>query len=540
MTLLADWIRHLTEGTQLPTDPLGRRRFLSQAVLATASLSLGAGMSRPAFALGGVRGRFVAEPFSLGVASGYPHAHGFSLWTRLAPAPALAHGGMPVDRVLVTCEVADDEGFKSIRQSLEVEAAPEVAHSVHVDIEGLDPGRSYFYRFLSGDATSPVGRTHTLAAPGSPLRKFRIAAASCQNFEHGYFSAYRQMQRDAPDLVLFLGDYIYENQWGENPVRRHLGGEATTLAGYRTRHAQYKLDPDLQAMHRIAPWAFAWDDHEVDNDYANDQAENLDPAFLLRRAAAYQAYFEHMPVPRRMFPHGPDMRIYTHFDIGDLLRVYMLDARQYRTPQPCPLPNKHGSRVISGCEQLRDPDSTMLGAEQERWLAGAFKDSQAKWNLIGQQTLLSPMDEDPGSDRGRFTDGWDGYPLARERLLADIKSAGLRNPVVVGADLHCAIAAAVPGDPERFDSAAVASEFLATSLSADARPQSYYDERRSQNPQIKHARSDQRGYTLLEFNEQSVEASFQVVSDVRVRQPAFLTQARFRVQNNRPGPLAID
>ena len=539
MNRLTEWIRHLSRHTSLPRDPLARRRFLHQAAWTTAAIALGGGLGRPVLAQSAARVRFVAEPFTLGVASGYPHAHGFSLWTRLAPAPSLANGGMGEDRVPVRCEIADDEQFSSIRQSLNFDTAPEVAHSVHLDIDGLDPARTYFYRFLSGDAVSPVGRTHTLPADGSALERYRIAFASCQNYEHGYFSAYRQMQRDQPDLVLFLGDYIYESQWGDDPIRRHLGAEAATLDGYRQRHAQYKLDPDLQAAHLRGPWVFAWDDHEVDNDYAGEQSENLDPAFLLRRAAAYQAYFEHMPVPRRMFPRGADMRLYTHFDIGDLLRVYLLDDRQYRTPQACPKLNHHGSQVLSNCAELGNPEQTLLGAAQEAWLGQSFRSSRARWNLIGQQTLFAPMDEDPGAGRGSWTDGWDGYPLARERLLAQLKSSQLKNPVIAGGDVHAGIVAAVPGDARNFESKPVASEFVATSISADARPQSYYDERRAKNPHIRQVRSDQRGYTLLDFDTQAVQAKMQVVSNVRVRDPEFLTQASYRVEDGRPGPVPL-
>ena len=536
MNTLADWIRHLSRHQQLPTDPLGRRRFLAQSIWTAAALGIGAGATRTGFAQAAPRVRFVAQPFTLGVASGYPHPTGFSLWTRLAPAPLLADGGIPGDdRIAVRCEIADDEGFRKIRQSIDFETAPEVGHSVHLDIDGLEPARTYFYRFQCGDAVSAVGRTHTLPTAGSALANYRIAFASCQNYEHGYFSAYRQMQRDAPDLVLFLGDYIYESQWGTDLVRRHIGVEANTLAGYRTRHAQYKLDPDLQAMHRFGPWAFAWDDHEVDNDYADEQSENLDPAFLLRRAAAYQAYFEHMPMPRRMFPRAREMRLYTHFDVGDLLRIYLLDDRQYRTPQPCPRPNRHSSQVWTQCTELRDPAQTLLGKSQEDWLQARFADSKTHWNLIGQQTLFAPMDEQPGPERGTWTDGWDGYPLARQRLMADMQAARLHNPVIAGGDLHCNVVADVPGDPERFASAPVASEFCGTSLSAEARPQSYYSERHADNPHIHQLRSDQRGYTLLDFGRDRLQATLQVVKDVHVREPEFEVQGRFVVESGKAG-----
>lgn len=538
MNRVADWVQHLCRTRKLPRDPLARRLFLQRAVWSTTALALGGPW--PAFGADSpARVRFVANPFTLGVASGYPTADGFTLWTRLAPAPYQPDGGMVSDRVPVVCEIADDEGFGAIRQTLKFETAPEVAHSVHLDVTGLAPARTYFYRFLSGDAVSPVGRTHTLPAVGSALARYRIAFGSCQNYEHGYFSAYRQMQQDQPDLVLFLGDYIYESQWGDNSIRRHLGGEADTLLGYRQRHAQYKQDADLQAMHRYGPWAFTWDDHEVDNDYAGEQSENLDPAFLLRRAAAYQAYFEHLPLPRRMYPRASEMRTYTHFDIGDLLRVYLLDDRQYRTAQACPRLNRHSSQITLDCKELSDPQQTLLGTAQEQWLAQRFADSRARWNLIGQQTLMAPIDEQPGDQRSVWTDGWDGYPLARERMFRELQRSHLRNPVIAGGDLHCAIVGAVPSDPTQLDSRPIASEFVATSISADAWPQAHYDDVRADNPHLQQMRSDQRGYTLLDFNAQTLRADLRVVSDVRVANPEFLTQASYVVDAGRPGPRAV-
>lgn len=534
MTLIADWIRHLSK-RPLPQDPRARRQFLKQAALATAGLALSGPLTRSMAQA--PRVRFVAEPFTLGVASGYPTPTGFTLWTRLAPAPLMADGGMAPERVPMVCEVAADEGFRTMARSVSCEAYPEVGHSVRLDIDGLAPGRPWWYRFRAGDALSPVGRTLTLPAPASRLDAYRIAFASCQHYEQGHFSAYRAMREDAPDLVLFLGDYIYESDWGSDRIRRHHGPEPMDLAGYRTRHAQYKLDADLRAAHAEMPFCFAWDDHEVDNDYAADVSENLDPGFLLRRAAAYQAFFEHLPVPRRMYPRGPDMRTHTHFDVGDLLRVYLLDDRQYRTPQPCPRPNRHASQTLVGCAELNDPAQTLLGADQERWFDQACAASRARWNLVGQQTLVAPLDDQPGPDRSVWTDGWDGYPLARKRLLDSLRR--VRNPVIAGGDLHASVVAAVPSDPERFDSRPIASEFVATSISADGWPQSRYDEARADNPHVLLSRSDQRGYTLLEFGRDAVEASLRVVDDVRSATPSFSTQARFRVEDGRPGPKPI-
>lgn len=244
--------------------------------------------------------RFKADPFSLGVASGYPQADRIALWTRLAPAPLDPDGGMQPENVDVSWEVSRDEGFGDIVASGRVRAVPELAHSVHAEATGLAPGRWYFYRFRSGEAVSPTGRTRTADAANVMPPRLKLAVASCQHYEQGWFSAYSHLLDENLDVMLFVGDYIYENSWGDDLVRRHVGDLLMTLPDYRARHAQYRLDPDLQRMHGAVPWLLAWDDHEVDNDYAADQSEHLDPQFLIRRAAAYQAYFEHMPLPRAL------------------------------------------------------------------------------------------------------------------------------------------------------------------------------------------------------------------------------------------------
>ena len=275
------------------------------------------------------------NPFTLGVASGYPRPDGFVLWTRLAPQPLIPGGGLPPDAMLpVQWEVAEDESMRRVVRSGTDYAVAQWAHSVHVEPAGLQPGREYWYRFRVGEHRSAIGRTRTAVAPGATLARLRLAVASCQQYEHGYYAAYRHMREDAPDLIVHVGDYIYEQSWGTNPVRSHGAPECYTLDDYRTRHALYRGDEDLQAAHAACPWLVTWDDHEVDNDYAAAISEENDAEalFLARRAAAYQAYYEHMPLPRRAVPFGAHMRLHAARAFGDLAQIVMLDGRQYRSP----------------------------------------------------------------------------------------------------------------------------------------------------------------------------------------------------------------
>jgi len=484
------------------------------------------------------RVRFRADPFTLGVASGYPRPDGVSLWTRLAPSPLEPSGGMEVERVDVDWEVATDEAFGRIVAQGRVRAVPETAHSVHAQATGLSPGRWYFYRFRSGDAVSPIGRTRTADAPDADVRRLKLAIASCQHYEQGWFSAYRHLADENLDVMLFLGDYIYEASWGDDLVRRHVGGTAFTLPEYRALHAQYKTDRDLKRLHGQVPWLLTWDDHEVDNDYAADQSEHLDPNFLARRAAAYQAYFEHMPLPREHWPHGPDMRLYSHTDFGRLARIFMLDTRQYRSPQACPDPYKRGGSTdvtIAGCPEVMDPSRTLLGRAQEEWLDARLRDSGRLWNIIGQQALMTryPTPREGGIETV-FTDGWDGYPHAREQVLAALERHRVSNPVVLGGDLHATVVADIhrTADPR---SPIVASEFCGTSISAQGSDRSANPARVAHNPHVHFADSTRRGYVTCEFTPRRLDVAERVLDTVKSPQSRVETRNRFVVESGRPG-----
>jgi alkaline phosphatase D len=484
--------------------------------------------------------RFERNPFTLGVASGYPSAEGVVLWTRLAPQP-LSGGGMGPDAVEVGWEVAADAGFRRIVRRGRETATPRWAHSVHVEVAGLEPSRPYYYRFHAGGAASPVGRTLTAPAPGSAAERFRFAFASCQQYEQGWYGAYRHMAAEDLDLVIHLGDYIYESSWGRNHVRKHGTEEPHTLAEYRDRYALYKTDPDLQLAHASFPWIVTWDDHEVQNDYANDRSQFADPRadFLARRAAAYQAYYEHMPLPRRMQPRGPDMPIYTRWDYGTLARIHLLDDRQYRDYQVCPREDRGGgSNVVltADCPALRDPGRSLLGAAQERWLEAGLAGSGARWNVIAQQTVMAQVDRRPGDDQAFWTDGWDGYPAARRRLLETIAGGKVANPIVIGGDVHTAAVSDLRVDFNDPGSPVVATEFTGTSITSQGIPLKQIEVWRYENPHIRYANSLRRGYTTMEIGSRAALVRLKTVNEKVQDSPAQLAAA-WVVQDGRAGAL---
>lgn len=480
---------------------------------------------------------FTGYPFTLGVASGYPRADGFSIWTRLASEPLSADGGLEFNFYNVDWEVAEDERFSRVVARGLARAAPELAHSVHVDVYGLAPGRWYFYRFMCGAEVSRTGRTRTMPASTERAAQFRLAFGSCQHYQQAWFSAHRHLQAEHLDLMLFLGDYIYESNWGTKLVRRHHGDEAYSLTDYRIRHAQYKTDPDLQNHHAQVPFAYCWDDHEVDNDYADWRSESLDPAFLLRRAAAYQAFYEHQPMPVSMVPRGPSMPIYSHLDFGSLARIYLLDNRQYRSVQPCPNPTKGGGSadVDEACKGVFDPAQTMLGADQERWLRARFQDSPAAFNLIAQQTIFGRFDSGVGPARKRFTDGWDGYPLARTRLIKDLEQSKLRNPAILGGDIHAYAIGHIRRDPDDFKSPIVAPEFCGTSIASEGWADvAGFNARLPENPDTLFADTTKRGYVMMDIGARGMDVKLRNLVAETERDSDIVTAKHYFVEAGQP------
>jgi alkaline phosphatase D len=443
---------------------------------------------------------------------------------------------MPNNDVALKWEVASDERFRRVVRRGTARALSTRGHSVHVEVSGLSAARDYWFRFRFGGAISPVGRTRTASARGASPRSLRFAFASCQQYEQGYFNAYRHMADESLDLVIHLGDYIYESSWGSDFVRRHAAPEPRTLVEYRNRHAQYRLDPDLQRMHQSTPWLPVWDDHEVENDYARDQSEELDPNFLERRAAAYQAYFEHMPLRPTQAPRGATMQLYARYDFGDLARIHLLDNRQYRSYQACPRPGRGGSNwVDAGCRELFDPERTYLGFEQERWLEQGLRSARVRWNIIAQQTLMARHDPRREAAPTYWTDGWDGYPAARQRLLDQLARERIRNTIVIGGDVHAFFVADLKSDFSNPASSVVATEFVTTSITSQARPARQLADVLDANPHLKLIDPRYRGYTVVSLERARATVALRAVSTVKRRSSRVFTRAQFEVDPLEPG-----
>ena len=477
-----------------------------------------------------------ANPFALGVASGQPQPESVVLWTRLLFAQADVAWQAQAQTVL--CEVFADEALRQPVRRWRVQTDARRGHSVHLIADGLQPGRNYWYRFACGTASSPVGRTRTAPALDAPVQQLRMAQASCQHFEQGHYVAHREMAQRDLDFVLFLGDYIYESTNPRYRLRSHEGGVPRTLDDYRARHAQYKSDADLRACHAAHPWVMTWDDHEVVNDYANDlDRDYSEPAvFLRRRAAAYQAYFEHMPLrlgPDPALPHR--MRIHERMAWGQLAELWTLDCRQYRDHQACPDPNRGGARVVVGCDALLDPRRSMLGSEQEAWLMQGLASSQRRWKVLAQSTQMSPSGVATPLGRGSLNDAWDGYPLARERLLTGLAAMKASNALVLGGDVHMNVAAHLRLRPNDERSPVVASEIVTTSVSSRGMGETVLASIRDNNPDIQHARSDERGYTLIDVRPGGVTATFRATPFPAQADSVLRDQARFEVLAGQAG-----
>ncbi len=502
---------------------LGRRQILSLAALPALALRAGAQRRKPVFR---------TNPFTLGVASGDPGTEGFVLWTRLAPEP-LRGGGLGAEEIDVRWEVAEDEAFRRIVRSGTAVADPRLAHSVHVEVDGLRPDRWYWYRFFAGDDGSGVGRARTTPAPSAVSPHLSFAFASCQHYETGYYTAYEHMAAEAPDLVFHLGDYIYEGR--SNPrVRAHLGGELRSLGDYRERYALYRTDADLQAAHASCPWVVTWDDHEVDNNYAAEVSEQPDvmrEEFLERRASAYQAYYEHMPLRAAQIPKGSSMRLYRRLDFGGLAQFAVLDTRQHRSDQPC------GDRTKPPCDGMSEPSATLLGSAQRDWLFSNLRGSSAIWNVIPQQVMVARVDRSPGDDVTYSMDQWAGYEAARVDLLQFLDESRVRNPIVLTGDIHSNWVNDLVVDFDDPESRPVATEFVGTSISSggDGGPNTTYGEGvMRENPFVK-LHNAQRGYVLCDVTRDRFTARYRVLESVTRRGAERETLAEFAVQDGRPG-----
>lgn len=511
---------------------------LSRRMLLT---GLGAGAAASSLPREGLaQAVFDEMPFQLGVAAGDPLPDGFVIWTRLAPRPMEPGYGMPRQAMAVQWEVAADAGFGTVVRSGEAIARPELGHAVHVEVEGLEPGRPYFYRFRVGSERSGVGRAKTAPVAGASLARVRFGVAGCQAIESGYYTAHRKLAGEDLDFVYFYGDYIYEGRGNriyggtstEQNLRVHQGGEVYSVDDYRRRYAQYTMDPDLQSARQSAAWFVTWDDHEVDNNWVSDIDQEGTPSeiFLLRRAAAAQAFYEHMPLRRSSFPRGADIQLYRRASYGDLLDLHFLDTRQYRSNQPFGDPFNPPNPDINARE------AEILGQAQETWLFDGMNRSKAKWQSLAQQTMVMDLDRNGGAHSGVNPDSWAGYRVPRARVLNHIKQRRIDNVVVLTGDEHQNFAGELHIDGRNPEGRPIATEFVATSISSggdgiDQRPDTIRVA--EMNPQLKFHNA-QRGYVICDVTPERWQTEFKVLDQVQDRRGSLSTRMTLAVEAGDP------
>ncbi len=531
-----NYYRSRSGKTQL--SAIDRRRFLEQTWKGVgAGLSLALLPGRELLA----RPRFGDTPFTLGVASGDPTHDGIVLWTRLAPDPVDPES-LGARTIPVGWRVALDSNMKRVVTRGVAAAPPALAHSVHVEVEGLWPGRDYFYQFHIRGEESPIGHFRTTPHPHDIVRELRFAFATCQDWPSGYYTAYRDMLQNDLDLVLHLGDYTYEYAIGADtgrgiPPPDGFERETVDLPTYRLRHTLYKLDPDLQAAHAKFPFAVIWDDHEVQNDYSGLAPEwgAPSPEFTARRAAAYQAYYEHMPI-RLATAQKPKngLRIYRRLNFGRLLEFNLLDDRQYRTDNPC------GDGESLRCDEALTGEYTMLGETQERWLARGLKQSSARWNVMAQQLLIAPLEHATIRPNWFWNDAWDGYPRARRRMLESVVDSHVRNPIFITGDWHSTFVNDLKVDFADAASPTVATEFVTPAITTggDGTPYGpYYAPMIPFNPHIKYYEGDRRGYFKASVTPQRMRLDLRFVSSVENPDGSGYTENSWVVEDGQPGAV---
>jgi alkaline phosphatase D len=505
---------------------LHRRTFILGAVATAGSVSLSGTAALAA----------APFPFKLGVASGDPAADSVVLWTRLAPSPLNAdgQGGMANADVAVEWQVSSTSSFGSLVASGVVNARYADAHAVHVVAGGLAADAEFYYRFRAQGHVSAVGRTRTAPATGTFGRDLTMAFASCAHYESGYFTAYRRMAEDRPDLILHLGDYIYEGGTTTGAVREHAGAEIVSLADYRRRYAQYKSDPDLQAAHAVAPWLVVPDDHEVENDYANMVRANNSPAlttaqWAARRTVAYRAYYENMPLRPNAAPTGNSIPLYRRVRWGKLATFHMLDTRQLRDDQAC----GDGWKVCAAADATA---RTLTGATQEAWLLDGLAQHNGTWDIVGQQVFFARQFEASGAAN---MDAWDGYRASRARVQQGWRDREVRNPLVLTGDTHSAWANELKADYATANSATIGTELVCTSIASGGNGSSTATiPNVATNPHLKFY-SERRGYTLTKIDRAQVRADFRAVPVVTEHGAAVSTLKSFVILDGRPGLQAV-
>ncbi|MCB1250206.1 MAG: alkaline phosphatase D family protein [Acidimicrobiales bacterium] len=533
-----------------PLSGMTRRRFLGGlAAAGVAGVAAGCtdDATSPAAPSGTVgdpaRWQGAAGPaFGLGVASGDPTPTSVVLWTRVDPDG----GTVPSDPVDVRWAIATDEAFAAIVAEGTAVAEPATAHSVHVRAEGLEPATTYWYRFGVGDERSRVGRTRTVAAAGSDPDRVRLGVASCQAYQSGYFTAYRALTEADLDAVVFLGDFIYELE-GAVDVRPHGMVVPSTVEAYRAFYELNLRDPDLQDARAAHPWIVTWDDHEVEDNYADGlpgkfgvaQGETPE-SFVAKRAAAYEAWWEHMPVAVGP-PVDGALEIYRGVDWGEMVQLSVLDTRQHRSAPPeagtANLPRQFGGGPRP--PEAFAEDATMLGADQEAWLGERLRTGDARWTVLAQQSILAPVNRLPDQPGGGYSmDSWDGYVAARRRLIDAVVDAGRTGAVTIGGDLHTSVVADVHRDPDDPTSPVVLSELIGPSISARETLQDAPTAGARSNAHIRLYDIEHRGVLIVTFTADAARAEF-VHVDATVPDAPPTAGPTYQIDAGTPGARAV-
>ena len=495
--------------------PLASRRAFLVGSLAAASAAF---LDPSQFAAARTRAAALpaGELFPLGVASGDPNATSVILWTRLlSPDAGPAASPLPAGDIAVDWTVATDQAFTTIVASGTAPAVAALGHSVHIDATGLAPDTTYWYRFAADGRPSATGRTRTFPDPASTPDEVRFALTTCQNYADGYYTAHANLATDDVAFVVFVGDYIYESS-ANRPPRPLTLAESVDLPTYRARYELYKADTDLQACHHAHPWILTVDDHEVANnvlgDFGKKGVAEGDPAaiaaYRVRRADAFQAWYEHQPL-RLAAPNGADYVIYRTVEHSKLLRFFVLDGRQYRSTYPSP-----GVDQGPDDPQRLAEDRTMLGATQEAWLDGQFAATDARWNAIAQQTVMTATPIPVGDTTFYNFDQWDGYVAGRNRLLRSLVTNQVRNPMVLSGDMHLGAAGGVRLDYRDPSAPDIANEVVTTSISSRFDPalldlvQAAVDAA----PWARYGNARDRGYARITVTADEWRTDFQVVA----------------------------
>ncbi|HSE71831.1 MAG TPA: alkaline phosphatase D family protein [Nocardioidaceae bacterium] len=524
---------------------LDRRTLLAASAATAGTLALAGGVSSPAAA---------ALPyFQHGVASGDPHPTSVVLWTRVTPTAAATPGSGEGPQVSVRWEVATDWSFRTKVRSGSVKTGPARDHTVKLEAAGLQPATTYYYRFVYDGVHSPVGRTRTAPSPDATPANLRFGVVSCANLQAGWFGAYRHLARRGDlDAVLHLGDYIYEygpGEYGYGPsntdIRPHVPAKETvTLADYRRRHAQYKTDPDLQALHAQVPFIVTWDDHESANDAYDQGAENHQAGegdWAARAAAAVRAYDEWMPVRLGdTVATGDGTALFRRLTFGTLAELSMLDLRTYRSKQVGLAP----SPVPSADPALSDPARTVTGDAQMTWLKDSLSRGTAQWKLVGNPVMIAPVVFPPlpselsanlndvtgllPEDGVAYnTDQWDGYTADRRELFAHLRDHGITDTVFLTGDIHSAWACDLPVDAGTYPLGdTVGTEFVCTSVTSNnldditgspPRTSSLTVEASIQanNRHVRYLNFDDHGFSVLDVTPARTQMDYYVVDRAR-------------------------